>query len=149
MAGNNYNNRYSPNSVERFNQTLKKSIRALQSNYDDKTYLDALDSLVENYNNCRHSMVVRLTSLITSGFTPMQVYNGDEEILEEALRRSKEYRLKRIYKGSTQPDNIEVGTVVRVSKRSRPEDRKIHQRSGKGYLQNWGGLFKVTGQISS
>jgi len=96
--------------------------------YNDKTFLDVLDKLVENYNNTPHS---------SHSYTPLQVYNGDENLLTEARKRSEKYRMERIFRGSSQTDEIPIGSTVRVAKRSRSEDRRIHQRSHKGYLQTY------------
>ena len=72
----------------------------MQVEYDDKTFIDVLDMLVQNYNNTHHSV---------HDYTPNEVYNGTKEILIDALKRSQEYHFKRIFWAFTQDDPIPVG----------------------------------------
>ena len=76
----------SQGGIERFNRTIKTAIRQVQVFYDDLTFIDALDKMVESYNNTIHS---------SHKFTPRQVYYGNEETKNQALENATEYRQRR------------------------------------------------------
>jgi transposase InsO family protein len=90
-------------SIERFSGTLKKAIKQIQQAYDDKTFVDALQKLVLNYNRTPHS---------SHGMTPETVYfTRDQSVIDTAFERAQHYRKTRILKKSTEDLDIEPGTV--------------------------------------
>lgn len=122
---------YHPQSngaIERWNKTLKQAIRKLQTEYQDLTFIDALQKLVSNYNNCIHS---------AHGMTPKQVYFGDAQTVAIAREKSLQYRQKKIFRGPTQDTNIEPGQYVRVALRSQAEERKKRTLKKQGDNVQW------------
>ena len=108
--------------IERFNKTLKQAIREIQITYDDRTFIDVLNKLVENYNNTRHSAHKK---------TPFEVFHGNKEVIQEALKVSTKYRNEKIFKGSLQ-EPLKVGMHVRTALRSNSDVRKERQLNSKG-----------------
>jgi transposase InsO family protein len=118
---------YRPNAngcIERFNRTLKTAIRQLQVEFDDLTFVDALDKILGNYNNTIHT---------SHKMTPRQVYYGNQEIIDQAYETLTKYRKHRIWRGSTQDTNLEPGTKVRIAIRADPKERKKRTFKKRGY----------------
>src|SRR4051812_17356512 len=106
--------------------------KALQLRYNDRTVVDALPKILENYNATQHSAhryACNFAGLITGRMTPSEMYNGSPEVIQKALEKSIDYRRKRIWKGATQNTDIPEGTLVRLSLQSKLKQRKLHQTS--------------------
>jgi transposase InsO family protein len=68
-------------AVERFNQTIKNSIMAHMTQNDNNKYLEALPSLVYNYNCQKH---------LTTKFTPFQVLFHRDQSVDPLTKLVKE-----------------------------------------------------------
>lgn len=111
-------NMYSTNSakkasiIERFNRTLKNKMWKRFHYNGSYKWIDMLEDLISEYNNCKHR---------TIGMPPSQVNkNNEAEILHSKYMYKNELPLKPKYK---------TGDYVRIS--------KFKGRFEKGYETNW------------
>lgn len=100
--------------VERFNRTLKQRMWRFFTSTNTKRYVDALQRLVEGYNNRYHRSI---------GMAPSDVTQDKEAVV-----------LERLYKPSSAAPSrrefsLEVGDLVRIS--------QARMTFRKGYLQGW------------
>ncbi len=103
-------------AIERWNGTLKKAVRQIQDTYDDRTFIDALEKLVLNYNRTPHS---------SHKMTPESVYyTRDQSVIDTAFERAQYYRKTRILKKTTEDLDIEPGTTIRVANSTVSSKRK-------------------------
>lgn len=114
---------YAPQSqgaVESFNKTIKRKLVGYMTAVDSEKWVQVLPSIVENYNNTRHSMTRQ---------TPEDLYWGktekaeEKQIVNRVLKRRHNNNI-RAHASSTNNDReINVGDHVRVSKWSWNPDR--------------------------
>lgn len=130
---------YTPNTqgaIEKFNDTLKSSIRKHMTQNENSKYLEALQSLVFQYNCQRHS---------TTKFTPFQVlFKRDQSInpidvivkknIEEKANKMVE---KAILNSKGVKDEIKIGDRVRIDNRAFKNTRRLNLAFGKKSKLTW------------
>ena len=108
---------YAPQSqgaIERFNRTLKRKLFGYLSQTGGKDWTNYLQDITTNYNNTRHGTL--------GAHTPYEIYWGTpgEQKHEKNVAQLKDKNVER-YKAAVksmnqQPDDLEIGNWVRVSK---------------------------------
>ena len=100
--------------VERFNQTLMRRLTRYMTHYKTRRYLDALQPIVDNYNDTWHSSIK---------MTPNQVSDKNYKQVFNTLH--PDYSIVK----NTKPAKFKVGDKVLIS--------RIKATFEKGYAQNW------------
>ena len=103
--------------IERFNATLKRKMFQLMTSRGTKIYIDALDQLVENYNNTKHS---------TSKLVPLEVVNGTQT-----------YRMNHLVQNNRTYRTLNRGDKVRVALEKLDKDWRKDMFKKKLYLPRW------------
>jgi hypothetical protein len=103
--------------IERFNRTLKNRITQYMIENNTSKYINALDDIVDNYNNTIHSK---------TKLTPESIYKDGQEY--ENM----------VYEGLENKPKYKVGDYVRIS--------RVKKTFEKGYTPNWTKeVFKIIG----
>ena len=116
-------------AVEAFNKTIKSYLFKFMANENTKFYLDALPSLVKNYNNSVHS---------TTKTRPVDAQKLDldfavhEKVVQNVWKQADKILSSRHY------PPINIGDFVRLSAMVNSKDRALSNAGfRKGYMQNW------------
>jgi hypothetical protein len=120
--------------VERFNRTIQSKIKKFMIQYDSKHYLDALPSIVKNYNSQEH---------LATGYAPIEIHflnpenEEEKKVIDQVYEKLEKRAAKWLEATESLFEDLVQGDFVRLAQDTQKEIRK-KKIFRKGYEQQWG-----------
>ena len=117
--------------VERYNRTLEDRIRKLKYAHGG-SWVDYVNIAEKSINSIVHD---------STGYSPIELWNGNEEMLQKAKLKIKKEREMRNKRRHTFPIKFEVGNMVLV--------REYNPKKKGKFDRLWKGPYEVIEKISN